>query len=246
MFETIHLSNLRHSECIQFIRNFLEITGDHDLEVLKLKLQSDQLANLINKMGELYKPERASALTKTLQEDDERRDKALNGTLLVLNAYSYHYDAAFKMAADILLNSISKYGSGLSRQNYQAETATIIAILEDWKEDTNYTNALAKLNLTDWVDELEAANVKFNTDYMARTKEDAEAPDIKIRDVRKQVIETFYILIHRIEAFNTIGEEAAYSDIIKQSNSLIEKYNNILVMRSASAKEEEEETALEE
>lgn len=238
MFESVHLTNLRHNEYIQFIRNFLEILSDYDHETLKIKTQSDSLSDLIESMIALYMPDRGSVITKLLQEDDERRDKALNGIQSAIYAYTYHYDVEVKGAADVLLPSIKKYGTGIAKQNYQAETAIIDSIVEEWKREAIYTDALSKLSLTNWMNELDASNIKFNTDYLERVKENAEAPEVKIVDLRKQINEAYYVLTDRIEAFDTIGEGVEYANIIKLTNSLIEKYNAILASRSY--KEEED------
>lgn len=238
MFESVHLANLRHNEYIQFIRNFLEILSDYDLETLKIKTQSDSLSALIENMIALYMPDRGSALTKLLQEDDERRDKAINGIQSAIFAYTYHYDVEVKGAANVLLPSIKKYGTGIAKQNYQAETAIIDSIVEEWKREAVYVDALSKLSLTDWLNELETSNTKFNTDYLERVKENAEAPEVKIVDLRKQINEAYHVLIDRIAAFDTIGEGVEYANIIKLTNSLIEKYNAVLAARNH--KEEEE------
>jgi hypothetical protein len=239
MFETIHLTNLRHAEYIQFIRNFIEILDQKDLEVLQLKAKRDELNSLIDKMSLLYKPDRASSMTKILQDDDVRRDKALVGIQTAVTAFSYHFNVEFKDAAVILLNSLEKYGSGIAKQNYQAETATISAIIDEWKRETIYVEALNKLTLNDWVNELEVANTQFNTDYLGRVKEDAEAPEVKIIDLRKQINEAYQSLALRIGAFNTISDNQDYLLMLKQSNSLIEKYNAVLVARAAKSEKEE-------
>lgn len=238
MFESIHLTNLRHNEFIQFFTNFLEILSENDLKALKLQSQSDNLSALIASMIALYKPEKGSSITKILQEDDTRRDVAFVGIQAVINAYTYHFNAKIKESADVLAASLKKYGTAITKQNYQGETATINSILDEWKRERVFVKAINKLILTDWVVELGAANTQFNTDYLDRIKENAEAPEVKIVDIRKQIKEAFRELSSRISAFDIIGEGEEYSQIIKLTNSLIEKYNAVVVGRATKGVEE--------
>jgi len=239
MFSSIYLTHLRHNEFIQFMKNFLEILNVNDLEVLKLKQETENLSALISTMFALYKPDQGSQITKILQEDDGRRDKALVGIQSVINAYTNHYDEASQQAAMALLKSLKKFGAGITKQNYQAETATITALIEEWKRETVLVNALNKLSLNEWLAELVTANIQFNTHYLDRIKEDSEAPEVKIVSLRKDIIQCYRVLIKRVEAFATISEVDTYPHIIKQTNSLIENYNALVNARTS--KEENEE-----
>ncbi|MCZ4696281.1 hypothetical protein DWB61_16585 [Ancylomarina euxinus] len=238
MFSSIHLTLLRHNEFIQFITNLSGIINANDLETLKLKSESDDLTALLATITALYKPDLGSQLTKLLEQDDERRDRALVGIQSLIEAYTNHYDEAKKEAALALALSLKKFGTGIARQNYQAETATITAIIEEWKRETNLIAGLSKLSLNEWVGELGTANSQFDTHYIDRVKEDAAAPDVKLIALRKEAIQSYRTLTNRIQAFATIGEEPAYAAIINECNSLIEKYNSVVNARSKKENEE--------
>jgi hypothetical protein len=238
MFLSINLTHLRHNEFIQFITNLLGIINVNDLETLKLKSESDDLMALLATMTSLYKPDLGSQLTKLLEQDDERRDRAFVGIQSLIDAYTNHYDEATQNAALSLSASLKKFGTGITRQNYQGETATITAIIEEWKRETNLIAGLSKLSLNEWVGELSTANTQFDTHYLDRVKEDAAAPDVKIIALRKDAIQSYRTLTNRIQAFATIGEMPVYAAIINECNSLIEKYN--AVVNARSKKEDEE------
>lgn len=239
MFDSINLTSLRHNEFIQFITNFLEIISESDLEALKLKPQTNELSALLATMFVLYKPDKGSVITKTLQVDDARRDNAILGIQSLIDAYTFHFDAETKNAANVLATCLKKYGSSIGKQNYQGETATINSILEEWKRNEVYVAAINKLGLSDWVSELGSGNTQFNSDYMSRAKEDAESSEIKLVDLRKEITEAYRVLSNRVNAYATIGEVGTYTDMIKHSNSIIEKYNAVVVARAAKAVEEE-------
>jgi hypothetical protein len=238
MYSSIHLSLLRHNEFIQFMTNFTGIVYANDLEILKLKPESDGLVALVSTMTSLYKPDQASVITKQLEQDDERRDRAFNGIQMLIEAYTHHYDETTKQAACALSSSYKKFGPGISRQNYQAETATLSAIIAEWKREPKLTAALTKLVLNEWLGELETSNTQFDTHYMDRVKEDAEASDVKLIALRKEIIQAYRTLTNRIQAYATIGEVPVYAAIINECNSLIEKYNALVNARSKKEDEE--------
>jgi len=243
MFEPIYLSHLRNNEFIQFVKNFLAVLNENELETLKLKPEYDELQALLATMVALFMPAQSSQFTKTLQEDDNRRDRAISGIQSMINTYVYHYDADKREASDILLNSLKKYGAHITKQNYQGETATISAIVQEWKREDALVAALGKLSLTDWVNELETSNLEFDAHYLERIKEDAASPEIKIVDLRKEITQAYRKLSSRISAFSIISEVPTYADIIKRSNSLIGKYN--FVVDSRTTKDTEQETTTE-
>tara|TARA_R110001583_G_scaffold10417_6_gene47882 strand:- start:4082 stop:4813 length:732 start_codon:yes stop_codon:yes gene_type:complete len=238
MFSSIHLTLLRHNEFIQFITNLSGIINANDLEALKLKPESDGLVALWSTMASLYKPDQGSQLTKLLEQDDERRDRAFIGIQTLIDAYTNHYDEATQEAACALSSSYKKFGTGISRQNYQAETATLSAIITEWKREPNLIAGISKLGLNEWVGELNTANTQFNTHYMDRVKEDAEASDVKLIALRKEIIQSYRTLTNRIQAYATIGEVPVYAAIINECNSLIEKYNSVVNARSKKEDEE--------
>ena len=242
MFLSIILSNLRHNEFIQFISNLTGIISKYDLEALKLKSQLDALTSLFTTISSVFKPDQGSDLTKTIAQDDERRDRAITGIQALTNAYTNHYDEETRVAALALSISLKKFGTSIAKQNYQGETATINAIIAEWKRETNLVASINKLSLNEWVEELNTANIQFDTHYLARIKEDAEAPDVKLIALRKEATQAYRALTSRIEAFATIGDEPTYAEIINECNSLIEKYNAVLNARS---KKEDEEVSQE-
>lgn len=233
MIKSVQLNQFRNSEFIQFISNFLEVLEEKDLPALNLQSHTDSLKSLHSSMVALYQPDRGSDITKQIQQEDERRDAAISGIQMLIEAYTNHFDAVKRKAAESLDTSLKKYGNRIGKQNYQAETAIINSILDEWQNQANLLQAQSILGINDWVLDLADANTKVNTNYLLRAKEDAESPDIKIADLRKKIISAYRDLGKRIEAFATISDEEAYIIIMKQSNSIIEKYNAMLAARSA-------------
>ena len=238
MFETIKLTHLRNSEFIQFIKNLIEIVNSNDSEVLKVRAQCDDLADLLAILSALYKPNLGSAITQELQELDARRDDAIVGIEMFIKSSVHHFEPAKKEAARVLIDSLTTYGSGISRMNYQAESSTIDSVVEKWESKPKLVDAITTLDLTEWVTEMKTANGLFNQRYLDRIKEDADAPEQKTTGLRKQINQSYRTLLAHLGAHATLSGEAVYTEVIKQTNQLIEQYNKLVTGRTSNKEEE--------
>ena len=124
--------------------------------------------------------------------------------------------------------------------NYQAESSTIAGIIQKWENNTGLTTALTTLSLTAWVSELKAANNLFEQRYIARIKDDADSPEEKTIELRKDIILSYRTLLAHLQAHATISNDNAYDVVIQQINQLIEQYNKLVTTRGNSKNEDEE------
>jgi hypothetical protein len=232
MFSAIYYKSLRNSEFIQFIRYVLEIVESNDPEVLKVKSQVDDLKALLDHLNLIYKPDLYNAITSELRTLDQRRDNAFIGIKTYLRSYKYYFEEPVRHAAKLLLDSLAGYGTRISRMNYQAESSVLESIIARWQNKPDLAAAIDALNLKSWVAEMKTANNLFNSRYLDRIKDDAKAPDIKVTDLRKEIIQSYRELISHIEAYATLSDETIYFDITKQINQLIGEYQHLIVARS--------------
>jgi len=239
MFETIKLTHLRNSEFIQFVKNLIEIVKANNPEVLKVKAQCEDLAALLTVLSAMFKTDLGSVITEELQDIDTRRDSALVGLEMQIKSYTYHFEKAKQEAAQILTNSLANYGPGISRMNYQAESSTIDSLITKWENETQFVYALRTLALNDWLSEVKTANSFFNNRYLARIKDNANAPEIKTIELRKQIIQSYHTLLDHLEAHFILNGEAVYKETGQQINLLIEQYNKLVAGRSSNKEEEE-------
>jgi hypothetical protein len=239
MFLSIHYPRLRNDEFIQFIKLLVEIVNSNDPEVLKVKAQCDDLAALLAVISALYKPNLGSAITQELQEIDTRRDAAIVAIEMQIKSFIYHYEPAKQEAAQLLTDSLATYGPGISRMNYQAESTTIDSLVAKWENEPVLIAALTTLNLNEWVAELKMANTLFGERYLARIRDDADNPEQKTIELRKQIIQSYRILISHLQAHATLSIDETYTEVIKQANLLIEQYNQLVDSRSNNKEEEE-------
>lgn len=237
MFEKVKLSNLRNSEFIEFFKTFLQIIEGKSHEAPKVKEQLAKLVLFVNQMDTIFKPELGNKITSELQEIDAARDNSFSGLELIIEGYCHHSNSEIKNQAELLWDSLRTYGTGIVRFNYQEETQVLDNITQRWLNTAKFINALSSLSLVSWVGEIKTLNDSFRARYIDRLENEAEQSDIKAIDLRKQITATYQKLSNLLQAYATISEELAYTEIIKSSNELIGKYNMLLKNRSASQQE---------
>lgn len=133
MINSIDLPRLRNANYLQFQKDFLSIISRNNPATLQIETKFDDLSAKTEELESLFKKALANPMSQELLVLDGRRDDAINGIYYTALANSYHYEAATKQAADAILANINLYGSGIVRLNYQAETATLTSLINDWE-----------------------------------------------------------------------------------------------------------------
>lgn len=239
MINGIAISKLRHSEFSQFISDVLSLVQQNDPTALNVQSEYDTLKASHEQLVALLNPEQGSDITRQIEQADLRRDNAINGLTALIRAYTYHYDPAFKTAADQLLAAFDLYGTGIARQNYQSQTSSITSLMNDLRSGTELPEAAAALQITGWVDELENANQQFNSLYLERVKDISDNPVESVYEKRLAITEEYYSLRDMISAHFTIQKGVApYSTVTNQINQLISSYNTLLAARQSAPDEQ--------
>jgi hypothetical protein len=235
MISAIDLSKLRNAEYLQFMKNFVALVLSNDPIALNVVAQHAALITKNDELELLFKKELASEITQEIVSLDERRDKAYNGLTIVVEGFSYHYDFLISSAAAKLYTNIKLYGTGVARQNYQAETAIINNLCNDWENKPDLTQAMTDLNLTDWKNELKAANLLFDQRYLARTQEYGAASPETLLAKRAETTQVYYTLRQFIDAFAVTINTPIYDKTTNELNALIAQYNTLLNGRATTA-----------
>lgn len=229
----IDLFKLRNAEYLQYMKDFTGIINLNNPTQLAIDVKLNAFVSKTDELESLYKKALASEKTQELLAIDERSDDALNGIYYFLLGSSYHFDSVTKRNAQVLLENMALYGSGIARLNYQAETATINNLIRDWESKPELTNALMAFNLLSWVNEMKAANEEFNIKYLSRTQEYGDASPETIKLKREEVNIAYYALRDRIDALHILVETppSPYATVINQLNALTDQYNVLLFNR---------------
>ena len=235
----VDLNQLRNAEYIQMNTDILSIVNVNNPVALSIKPFYDALAAKMLEIDPLYKIEQGSVLTADLETADMRRDKAINGILFNVNSFAYHFEPNKAAAAVLLQANFNNYGTGIAKQNYTAETTIITNMVGDWINKPELNNAVDQLALKEWLSELDAANKAFNTIFLQRNKEVAANPIEKLKEKRLEANDLYYKLRDKLLAFGSVNDFAnPWAVTIKQWNTLLETYNQIIATRAANNDDE--------
>ncbi|WP_062060774.1 DUF6261 family protein [Aquimarina longa] len=232
MIETIDISKLRNDEYIQFITDIISISKNERAVVELIRDQLTPIENHKEELDTVFKKQLGSDTSDYLKELDQHRDFATIGIKKVIEGYAYHYAPEIKEAANLLLDNMSKYGSQIYTQNYQAQTTTTRNLINDWTTDTNLNNAIQTLHLTNWALELDTANKNFNTTYLDRNTELSKASETSVTSLRKEAATHYKTLIAHISSHATLHATDALNSLVEQINTLVNQYSKLLINRS--------------
>lgn len=233
MIDAIDLSRLRNAEFLQFMKDFAGLVNANNAATLNVAVQYTALAAKNNQLEDLFKKELSSELTQEILDLDNRRDRAYNGILFVVQGFLNHYEPSKVEAATRLKSNLDLYGSGAAKQNYQAETAILNNLVSDWEGKPALLEALNLLGLTSWKDEMKAANTLFDQKYIERTLEYSEASPETLLAKRTETASAYYTLRQFIDAFAVTINTPIYQTVTNQVNALIAQYNTLLNNRLA-------------
>lgn len=224
---------LRNSEFIRYQKNVLKICRNSNAETLRINDQVAILLTAVTALDNLFMVQRANLNTEELVALDLYRDKALIGLRSVAEGYAQHYDVDIAKAGTAIIMGMDKYGTGISRFNYMAETEVVESLVKDFKNDTVMHAAMGKLGLKDWVNELGRVNEQFDDTYIARNKDYAGKPLDSLSRLRVTATEKYDQLMAHITAHATLTPSDAYTELVNELNSLTDRYGRMIASRGS-------------
>lgn len=236
MISSISLKFLNKDEYFQFISDILSLVQLSDPSKIKIRKAFDLLDLLKADLTLIASRERGSALTKEINALDVRRDDGIIGLRKIVDGNTRHKDEAIRNHALNLLKNIDSYGSGIASQGLSEETATLTKLHFDWTTIPQQIEAIAALNLSVWITEIDEANKLFNKKYLQRAQETGNTSSETITKKREETDKAYLKLNELILArFNAAIEDnedpASYRQLINSINAIIEKYNTLIVGR---------------
>jgi len=225
MLKTARLQRYRNDQHIQFNNDLDQIITDSDPVILNVKQQHDDLKEGNAEMEAVYKTLKASELTDKITAEDDVRDNLIAGIEKLADGFTHHFETDHTDAAKLILMHTGKYGTTIARLKYQAETTALNDLIDSSKNDSKLNAAVSLLSLNQWFVKLEESNNRFKNLFMVRVKDNAEKPDAKLKDLRKESIVQYKELAKHLESHAVVTPSALYTKVIKEINQLIDKYN---------------------
>jgi hypothetical protein len=223
MLTTAKLKSYRIAELLEFLAGTIEIIDRSELTVLD-SAKSD-LIEAYKTLDDSFKVSQGSRITETVQTLDARRDDAIMGVAQLVKAFTYHFRPELAAAAKLMQKEINKYGVNIAKLNYQAQTAAIKSLLQDFENDGELRAAVSILQLTEWLTELKTANDAFATAYINRVADVVDKKVPPVSDLRPAAHAAFDKLKQHLQANTVLNPSKTLNTVVAQLNELIQKYN---------------------
>jgi hypothetical protein len=219
---------MRNEEWFQFFTEFKTFVTEATPEALNIEALFATFLALYGQADESLEIMRKSSYTSEIVRLDGVRDSTYRGLTAAIHSNLHHYHTPMREAAERLETIFEHYGN-LPVKPYNEETAGIYNFLQDLRAKTA---EVSLLNLSGWLDELEANNQAFETAILARNAEEAgNIADINVLEIRRQTDRCYLDIVERLEALMLIHDDAAFAGFVKKLNTNIERYRNALSRR---------------
>ena len=156
-----------------------------------LNIPLNLLQNALNRFQMMIHPVVGSEITPEIAALDEDRDKYYTGLYFYVEYAVRHYDPAIVAAGKKIQNILNmEVYASLQREAYRSETAKIVNLLEELR--SSCANAVATLNLSEYLQTLENANLAFRAKYQERNQTEAlYYTSAQIREARTEMEQAF-------------------------------------------------------
>jgi hypothetical protein len=217
------------------LRNEVHVELHGTVNTLIVRISPDTLG--IRKQYDAYKPAfdeevslldivKKSGYTGEIEEQDMRRDTVFRGFADAAKSAGNHFNLDKRNAAARILIVLENYGNIASKPLDQ-ETAAIDDMYRELSSG-DYPTLITLLDLNDWLAQLNLENQRFKELILARYSEVSKRPTSTMRAARTKVDKAFQDIVDTIEALVTLNGIEAYEPFIRELNTVIERYKNIL------------------
>ena len=228
MITDINLRKLSNAEYLHFMNELLLDLHAYPANSLESDEQIGTLSILVAELQIIVNNDPASPFSSDISGLDDARARLMTGLAKLCEAHSYGPDPDKRAAADLLNDSLAKFGAGVAHQDHQTEGATITNLVADWSIHPELTAAAALIGADDWVTALDSANEGFkrvNLQHAGVLASDHALEAVKGK--RAQTTEAWYNLRDRLDSFFTIHNgDAPWSTAIAHINALVARYNS--------------------
>ncbi|MDR0604393.1 MAG: DUF6261 family protein [Bacteroidales bacterium] len=239
---SINLKAFHHDEHFQLMTELKDLINTVTASRLKIDDEYTEFLVVYEQEDVSMRKILKSPVTSQRQQADKKRDATYSGLSGTVESAMFHFDP-LKVAAAGRLNIVFKTYGNVARKSYNEATAAIHNILVDLRG--KYATDIEILGLKEWVDELEIENNAFEELMKVRFTELEEKTDLKAKEVREKMDKIYALIVKRINAIFLIEKDLVYKTFIRQWNTRLKVYNDILAQRKGRAeakkKENEEE-----
>jgi hypothetical protein len=177
---------------------------------------------LLDKEMHLTDAAKKSPLTERLATADKRIDRNISAIRKIVKAMTSHFDANVADAARQLNIRIKSVGDVYNKP-YLEESAAVQLLVEDFK--TKFAQQVETVGITAWIDELSMAETEFVALFEQRNSVEAERPQEKMTDIRKEIESVYRKMIVTIQSDLNINGNSTSGEFAAELNGRIKYFN---------------------
>jgi phosphatidylserine/phosphatidylglycerophosphate/cardiolipin synthase-like enzyme len=229
MIYKIKYWSLRKAEYIQYMKAVHQLVSESAIDTIQnlgsqLKAKADILESQLT-------ANKASPFTEMIYLADEKRDSCYRGLIRIVDGNTFHWNALKAQAAKSIYKVMQSQGSRILDLNLQAESTVLSSLISQLETKTELMEAVATLDLEDWVEQLKIMNNKCISLLVERTQEKANLPNTNASEQKNNCTEVYLELIRNIESHITLNSEGNYTKLKEDINQLVMEYNHKLKLR---------------
>ena len=226
----INLARLRNDEHFQFHTDVKKLIAYHGPNALKIREQYEEYTTLYYKEDEGIKKIVKSELTAKIRDADKARDDIWS-VMLKMNAVALKdFDPKIVDAGKRLKILLDTYGN-ISVKPQKEQTSATYNILQELQG--KYAADVAAVGLERWVKELAARNEAFSELMEGRFYEKAIKSDVKVKEARALLDESYKGITERISALILLEGANEYEQFVRGLNVIIKEHADTLARRLA-------------
>lgn len=170
---------------------------------------------------QLVDASQGSEITGQLAKVDKDLDRLIVGINSIIQSGMHHFDTKVVEAANRIRIRMRAFGN-IGSKAYKEEANAVRILVNDLRN--NYSEDMATLALTQWVDALALAGTAFDTLFVERNTEWSDRPKGKMTDVRRRVDAVYRPMTARINAAALMDDVGAFDEFINQLNREIKYF----------------------
>lgn len=237
--KSISLHKLNNAEYANHANRMLNLAADTGAEAMGVTDEDlDRYSILLSQLNDLVARSYASAETAELAELDKQRDVLGKYIIDTVNA-GQTLPLASKAAAAKALWLVLKPYKGFHDLPNQQETVTVSGMVFDLSKEENAAH-LSALGLTEYVNELNLANTRYQTLTEQRTQSRESAKTDNSKTLRTEMDALYDYLTTVAFCVSVVTPTEDIARFVAQLNAIIDETNTAYNQRIAQVKAAEE------
>ncbi len=194
-FPKLNLRKLSHEQLRTVLTRILESWSGRDSIPPTITLLLVKLGVLLNLLDKILLQERASELTKKVNDTDEKRDRAYRYLLRKIRFALDEFDETLVTAATTLTPVIAEFGVDIANLAQVEQSARTSLAVQEFRK-TNNLAALTTLEAVVDLDRVETLNTEFEAVRKERAKLESGKEELpRLYSLRRELIATLTLLI---------------------------------------------------